>query len=228
MNCTEAIREVFEGENRILTTTEVINRIYAQYPQRPWKKNTISAHLIGLSVNHPSSRHHPSLRKHAFLFSLGKGRYRRFDESEDAFVADEELEAETSTLETSLSLERDIENSLVKNLDQLEPGLRLYDSKGVMGRGFDTGTVGRVDILAIDSNGDYVVIEIKAGEANDKVCGQVLRYMGWVKRELAGEHGVRGIIVANDFNERLKYAAEAMPNVTLKRYEVYFKFSDVN
>jgi len=245
MTCREAIQEVFENERGILTTSEVIDKIYTKYPDRPWKRNTISAHLIALSVNHPSSIHHPSTRKHAFLFSLGNGRYRRWDseqdgtwvvtdmgvqlidESEDVVVSEEESEFEISPTGTSLSLERDLERSLVANLEQLEPGLTLYEGRDTTGCQVDTGVVGRLDILAIDSQGNYVVIELKAGEADDRVCGQILRYMGWVKRELAYGKPVRGIIVASDFHERVKYAIEAMPNVVLKRYEVLFAFLDV-
>ena len=245
MTCREAVQEVFENEKGILTTNEVIDRIYAKYPDQPWKRNTISAELIGLSVNHPSSIHHPSTRQHAFLFSLGNGRYRCWDrerdgiwivtdagvqladDSKDMLDLEEENEMGFPATGMSLSLERDMERSLIANLEQLEPGLKLYKSKGIAGHQVDTGVVGRLDILAIDNQGNYVVIELKAGEADDKVCGQILRYMGWVKRELANGKSVRGIIVASDFHKRVKYAVEAMPNVTLKRYEVHFVFIDV-
>jgi len=70
--CREAVEEVFAAEKGVLDTAQVIDRIYKRYPDRPWKPNAISAHLIGLSVNHSSSVHHPTLRKHGFLFSLGK------------------------------------------------------------------------------------------------------------------------------------------------------------
>jgi len=181
----------------------------------------------------------------AFLFSLGNGRYRKWnpeqdgtwrltdtgvelvDEGEDAIVTEEESEFEEASLTASISLERDLERSLLADLEQLEPGLKLYEKEGVIGHKLDTGVVGRLDILAIDSKGGFVVIELKAGEASERVCGQILRYMGWVKRELAEGKPVRGIVVASDFHERVEYAAEAMPDVNLKRYEVYFRYSDV-
>ena len=124
-------------------------------------------------------------------------------------------------------MERDLENSLVANPQQLEHGLKLYSDNEITGQQLHTGVVGRLDILAIDPNGNYVVIELKAGKAEDRVCGQILRYMGWVESELAPGHQVRGVIVANDFSEALKYAAQAMPNVSLKRYEVHFEFTDL-
>ncbi len=242
MICREAIEEVFANESGVLSTRQVVERIYAKYPDQPWKRNTISAHLIGLSVNHPSSQHH-RVRQHAFLFSLGNGRYRRWnpeqdgvweiteqgvrlsDESEESRVAEGEFESQA--VDTSLSLERDMERALLTDLEQLESGLRLYEEDGLLGNQLDTGAVGRLDILGIDRNDDLVVVELKARKANDRVCGQILRYMGWVKENLAGQRQVWGIIVADDFSESLKYAVQAMPNVALKKYKIRFEFTDV-
>jgi hypothetical protein len=126
-----------------------------------------------------------------------------------------------------LSLERDMERSLLQDLAQLENGLRLYNFNGRTGDQFDTGVVGRLDVLAIDGRSNLVVIELKAGRADDRVCGQILRYMGWVRTHVANGQNVRGIIVANDFTESLKFAARAMSDVALKKYRVRFEFADV-
>ncbi|MGA2075410.1 MAG: endonuclease NucS domain-containing protein [Terriglobia bacterium] len=129
-------------------------------------------------------------------------------------------------IETALSLEYDLENSLVGNLEQLESGLNLYREDGQVGQQLNAGAAGRIDILATDSNGNLVVIELKAGEADRQVCGQIQAYMGWVKANLARNRKVRGIIVANEFSERLTYAVNVVPDLVLKRYQIVFKFSD--
>lgn len=247
ITCREAIEEAFANVTDVLTTSDVVKRIYAKYPDQPWKQVTISDHLIGLSVNHTSSKHYPSVRKHAFLFSLGNGRYRRWnpdqdgmwevteqgvqlvDSSEEAEVAKDITDLELAAVDTSLSLERDLEKSLLANLGQLEPNLRLYQAGATFGQQLATGKVGRLDILGVDQNDDFVVIELKAGKADERACGQILRYMGWVKENLVGtgNRKVRGIIVANDFSESLRYAARAMTEVVLKKYGVHFEFTDV-
>jgi len=79
VTCADAIREVMTDPNKVYSTREVINLIYQKHPNRPWKESTIRCYLIGLSVNHPSSIYYPSLHKRAFLFSLGRGRWKLYD-----------------------------------------------------------------------------------------------------------------------------------------------------
>ena len=110
------------------------------------------------------------------------------------------------------------------NLGQLEPGLRLYEPQ--RGRQFNAEAAGRIDLLAVDANDNLVVIELKAGDADRQVCGQIQAYMGWVKANLAGPRSVRGIIVAHQFTERAKLAATVVPLLSLKTYRVNFAFSD--
>lgn len=243
MTCREAIHQVFADDPGILTTNDVIARVYALHPKEPWQRNTISAHLIGLSANHSSSHHYPSFRKHAFLFSLGNGRYRLLnpetdgswvvtsegvrlaDDGDDALIAEEAAGTSVAEEGVQLSLEWDLENALVTNLEQLERGLRLYDRDGVRGQQVDTDAVGRLDLLAIDESGALVVIELKAERADDRVVGQILRYMGWASEKLAHGAPVRGIIVASEFSERARYAAAAARSVELLAYQVQFTFT---
>ena len=71
-------------------------------------------------------------------------------------------------------------------------------------------TVGPIDILARDKKtGEYVVIELKKGRSADKVFGQLSRYMGWVKKNLAKGASVRGIIVGSSIDAKLVAARDA-------------------
>ena len=127
----------------------------------------------------------------------------------------------------ALSLERDLEACLLSRISEVEPGLRLFEGGSFRYQQLETGAVGRLDLLAVDIDGGFVVIELKAGTADDRVCGQVLRYMGWVKTELAAPgQAVRGMIVAHDFTDGLRFAAEASPQLTLKHYSVSFHFEE--
>jgi hypothetical protein len=69
-------------------------------------------------------------------------------------------------------------------------------------------------------------VELKLDRGPDRALGQLARYMGWVKIHLAGDHEVRGVVVARSIDERLRYAACVMPNVALLEYEVEFRLHD--
>lgn len=84
--CWEEIEMVFQKYPGPLSAAEVIQIIYKRHPSKPWKESTIRAHLIGLSKNHPSGKHYPTLQEHAFLDYLGSGRYKLENRMETSFV----------------------------------------------------------------------------------------------------------------------------------------------
>lgn len=117
----------------------------------------------------------------------------------------------------SVSLENDLINYLASHPQIVEKGLRLHKKE-------HTTDVGRIDLLCIDHRKNYVVIEAKKGKESDKVVGQILRYMGWIKRKLAQkDQRVRGIIVVSEYDERLDYSVAANDNIQLKYYRVRFE-----
>ena len=139
------------------------------------------------------------------------------------YTLSEEFEEERGDLPPySVSLEKDLANYLASDPSLIEDGLELE------GQEYDTRNAGRIDLLCIDGNGAFVVIETKKGKESDKVVGQIQRYMGWVKRNLAkkGEN-VRGIIIVNEFDEWLDYAVSVNENIRLLYYEVKFAVRDV-
>ena len=86
---------------------------------------------------------------------------------------------------------------------------RKYDliyEEGVLKSQQYPTSIGRIDILATDKKTkNYVVIELKKNQTSDDTIGQLSRYMGWIK-EHKKDDGVKGIIVAGKFDEKLKYA----------------------
>lgn len=99
-------------------------------------------------------------------------------------------------------LERLIEEYYAEALSHLEAGLELEPD----GRQYTT-PIGRIDLLCRSRAGDYVVVEVKVGDAEDAVFGQILRYIGWVHGNLGGgATPVRGIILAGGFPEKARYS----------------------
>jgi hypothetical protein len=130
----------------------------------------------------------------------------------------------------SFALEAQLRDFIVKNLSRIPIGgrrLRVYtDATGREGREYPTG-VGPIDILAVDDSGNFFVFELKLERGPDRALGQLARYMGWVKIELASDREVRGVVVARSIDERLRYAACVIPNIVLLEYEVEFRVREV-
>lgn len=108
----------------------------------------------------------------------------------------------------ALIQEWELEQWLADHLNVVENGLLLYsDSRGT-GRQYPAGAWA-IDLLAKDRNNTFLVIELKKRLASDQVIGQLCRYVGWVKEHLAEGEQVRGIIIARELDESIKYALRA-------------------
>jgi hypothetical protein len=115
--------------------------------------------------------------------------------------------AEVINFRKMLLSEKVLEDTIEANFDAFAKS--LHRSMELVGRQYDT-TVGPIDLLAKDrKTGGYIVIELKKGRAADKVFGQLSRYMGWVRKNLAGKAPVSGMIVGTEMDEKLRSARDA-------------------
>jgi restriction system protein len=126
-------------------------------------------------------------------------------------------------------LEKYLEDFIVTNFDAIFKGkLRIYsDSEGADGQQFTT-EIGSIDILAVEpASGSFVVIELKKGRPSDQVIGQVLRYMGWVKRNLCShDQTVKGLVICRDPDPKLNYALEMTNSIDVRYYSVSFALKE--
>ncbi len=219
----QAIRAYVQSAGGKVTADQIKRHINAEYSGQ-WKASTLQAHLYACVVNNPKAYiHHPSAER--FLYRNTDGTFELYSEpvhgpNEWAPTASDDETTDVAELaETSISLERDIEDHLVHHLDAIESGLKL------VGRQVSTD-IGRIDILAQDSKGLRVIIEVKVGDAKDSAVGQIARYLGWYAKT-EGKLP-RGILIAGDFPEGVRYAATAIPNLSLIAYRVQFAFEKVS
>ena len=122
------------------------------------------------------------------------------------------------------AMEKYLEEFIEANFNKINFGakLELYQDEESTGRQYPT-PIGNIDLLTVDKGKkEFVVIELKKGRSSDVVIGQILRYMGWVKENLANDYNVRGIIILKEKDDRLEYALKLMPNVSLFLYTVSF------
>lgn len=117
-------------------------------------------------------------------------------------------------------VERHLQEELRKEISQLEQGLSIIDDGGE--RSVESGFI---DILAKDSSGALVVIELKSGTAKREAIGQIVGYMGDLMAE-ESDLQVRGILVAADFDKSCRSGVRAIPALKLKRYRFSFTFAE--
>jgi SpoVK/Ycf46/Vps4 family AAA+-type ATPase len=122
--------------------------------------------------------------------------------------------------EAIFSLERDPNAALRQSISQIEPGMTIID--GGAERSVPSG---RIDILARDSAGRIVVIELKATKATRDAVGQVLAYMGDLSA--TEDVRVRGVLIAPDFDHKAIAAARMAPTLSLRRFTYKFAFEAV-
>lgn len=125
------------------------------------------------------------------------------------------------------ALEKHLEHFLVQNWAMTELGrdYDIFEEDGeIRGQQYPSDT-GPMDILAIKKDkSELLVVELKKGRASDAVVGQVLRYMGFVAQDLAEPtQTVRGVIIAQEDDARIRRALAVTPNVSFYRYQVSFR-----
>ena len=132
---------------------------------------------------------------------------------------------------SAFALEKHLEDFLIFNWPQTELAKKydlVTDDGEVVAQQYQSDT-GPIDILAISKDKkEYLVVELKKGRTSDVVVGQTLRYMGFVKNELAvnGE-SVRGVIIALEDDLRLRNALSMVPAMDFYRYQIDFKLNPV-
>lgn len=125
------------------------------------------------------------------------------------------------------ALEKHLEDFLVQNWQHTELGKHydIYEEDSeIVGQQYPSDT-GPIDILAISKDKkELLVVELKKGRVSDVVVGQVQRYMGYVKEELAEEDQVvRGVIIAFEDDIKIHRALSVASNIEFYTYKVSFK-----
>lgn len=127
----------------------------------------------------------------------------------------------------AFAMEKHLEAFLVANWEQtlLNKDFSIYEEDGEpVGQQYATDA-GPIDVLAISKDRKrLLVVELKRGRATDAVVGQVLRYMGFVKEQIAeDDQTVEGVIIALEDDKKMRWALAAVPSISFYRYEISFK-----
>ena len=119
-------------------------------------------------------------------------------------------------------MERTLQDFLKKNFSKIFPSLEIYQDEESDGFEYPT-SFGRIDILTKEKNtGNFIVIELKGGKASSDVVGQILSYMAWVEENLADNSKVKGIIICQDVDEKLKFALKKTKDIEVYTFKMSF------
>lgn len=217
------------SEGGYFTRKEILSWFGDHYPKL--KPGTVHAHLNMMSTNAPS-RVHNNVRPNGvddLLFQINGSSFRLFVEDSDpppiykqdlepGVAEDTDNGEDLATEPHEFAYENDLKNFLSNNLHVIRPSLVVYQNGDINGVEFSVGSR-RIDILAVDNERDFVVIELKVSKGYDKAIGQLLRYMGWIEKNLA-EPGqkVKGMVIARAISEDLRLATSIVQNVELFEY----------
>ena len=106
---------------------------------------------------------------------------------------------------------------------------KLYeDPEGNIGELYNT-PIGQIDVLfQNEKTEDFLVVELKrTRDTSDRAAGQIARYLGWVRENLAKEKDAYGLLIAHSASEELKYAIKALKNCRFATYKVTFEIKVV-
>ena len=128
---------------------------------------------------------------------------------------------------SAFAMEKHLESFLVTNWGQTElaKDFNIFEEDGEqVGQQYETDA-GPIDILAVSKDRKkLMVVELKRGRASDVVVGQLLRYMGFIKEQLAElDQTVEGAIIALEDDKKLRWAISMVPGVKFYRYQINFK-----
>ena len=153
-----------------------------KYPMKQWLRDNPEYIPEGMHPDHAVS---PVLAR-----GLERNGWDRQEtDSEVHLIFPAEDEEEDAATPTAFALEHHLQGFIAKGIEKIPFGrkLKLYeDSDGRNGVEYPTDT-GRIDILAVsdDDDQDFFVIELKLSRGSDQAIGQLMRYMSWVKENLA-------------------------------------------
>src|SRR4051812_12482944 len=164
------------GPTQVFTREQAVGWFKQKYPNI--KEATVAAHLIRLSTNTPTRLHYNPRPDGSddFFFKIDSRHFRLYQPGKDPLpISESNPKPETfqpvgtgAEESSEFAYENDLQDFMAKNLHLIEPKLIPYQDEGVSVVEFPGG--GRfIDILGIDNQGNYVVIELKVSGGYDRV-----------------------------------------------------------
>jgi len=144
---------------------------------------------------------------------------------EEPKFADIEKEDDSIEYSYNFTYERDLQNSLINQVEELFPNYKIYGSN-LEGVEFVIGGK-RIDVLLEHKTGkSLLAVEIKSGVADFKVFGQISMYLGLLTEKFPGKD-INGIIIAGEIDKSLINACSITDKIILKTYKMQLTIDDI-
>jgi hypothetical protein len=222
----KAIAACFQANNEPLTRAQVFAWVGTNYREADFNSNTLQAQLYRSCINSKAKTSAPKI----LWYEKATKTYRLLlptdplDEHSSVLMGVETVDDTDAQAASTFALEAHLRDYLAKNLSTLEKGLELWS--------FSPPSVEywvenrRIDLLAKDSEGLPVIIELKLKRGYDEVVGQALLYRGLLVRKFRLPR-VRIMLVANEISYSLRMACSTLPDVELFEYAITMKIDKV-
>ena len=145
------------------------------------------------------------------------------DDSENILLSDDQSINDSFNFQ----MEKHLEEFIIENWNSLDIGKEFNLNEEYVDKRrkkFRTDT-GEIDIFALSKDKKtFLVIELKKGRLNDKVVGQIQRYMGFIKAEVANkDQKVKGLIIGLKEDLGLQRAISINPDIEYRIYKISFE-----
>lgn len=166
-------------------------------------------------------RYRAAIGRYSDFFVESRGEDQDTEEAlADELVVDT-LESESPT---NFAYEKDLQTALCSHISELFPEHHIF---GGLGIGVEYSIGGkRIDVLLEhEKTKDLLVVELKSGEADFKVFGQISMYIGLLSRQFP-ERKISGVIIAACIDDSLIHTCEITDKVSLKTYRMSIELED--
>jgi Holliday junction resolvase-like predicted endonuclease len=202
----------------------------------PGKKMTLSNKVIIDWFNSLGTKASPRTMSRFFYSSLMKDAWKGDSAASGAVVPVDTPQADGGMSEDTgrrlFYMESQLEDFLIENWEKTELGKRfdlIEEGDEIVSQQYRTDNphIGTIDILVRDKKTkQYVIIELKKGQTSDETIGQLTRYMGWIEEHKTAGAPTRGLIIAGEYDQKLRYALKKIKDVEVYIYRVDFKLDE--
>ena len=165
------------------------------------------------------SRYRAAIGRYSDFFVESGGKDHEIEE-----ITTQEAEVDAIESSTNFAFEKDLRTALCSHISELFPEYHIY---GGLGIGVEYSIGGkRIDVLLEHEHSkNLLVVELKSGEADFKVFGQISMYIGLLSRQFP-ERNIIGVIIAGSIDDSLVQACEITDKVSLKTYRMSIELED--